>query len=482
MASIVARNGKFAVVFYEGDERHPVMKSGLTKTQAEKLRAKKNMEEKKWREQRRAQRKTASAEAARFAANANPMFPVYDATLAEFMDEFIVQYGSKHWGAAYYASSQALINNYVYPYFGQYKIVEITTKMIDDFYSFLVTKVELVGARSSKKLPKQEKQYVTPSLVQDIHKILRTAFNQAKRWKYIQQNPFLDADLPEYKEKERPAFSPEEFEKVLDYTDDPGDYERFTLHLALCIQYYCTTRGGEIGALQWEDYNSEERTLHVYKALARVDKQNLHLPKLKIYYTFPVMNPYNRTKVVLKAPKTEATERYCVLNHLMVEKLNQMKEMQETMMDEVFGEDYQDNQLIVCQPNGRPIMPEQLNKRFKDVIAEMRENGFRFTSVPENKLDKVVFHSVRAASATKKLQVSNGNVKAVMRAGGWAEPDMVIRYSKSYDQDQAAIAEQMEKDARKGDNAEPSQDTQALLQKLLDHPEVLNQLLAVIKP
>ena len=53
MASIQERNGKFAVVYYEGDDRHPVMKSGLTATQAEKLRDRKNAEEKKWREQKR---------------------------------------------------------------------------------------------------------------------------------------------------------------------------------------------------------------------------------------------------------------------------------------------------------------------------------------------------------------------------------------------------------------------------------------------
>ena len=480
MASIISRNGKYAVIHYEGDDRHQVMKSGLTKAQAEKLKAKKDAEEKRWREQKKAQQKLAAAEALQF--DTPQEAPFSNVTLAEFMEEFITQYGSKHWGAAYYASAKALMNNYVYPYFGQHKITYITTKMIDDFYTLLVTKVELVGKGKGKRRTGKEKKYVTPSLVSDIHKILRTAFNQARRWRYIKQNPFLDADLPEYKEKERPAFSPEEFEKILEYTDDPGDYQRFTLHLALCIQYYCTTRGGEIGALQWEDYDPEKRTLHIYKALARIDKANLDLPKLKVYYTFPVLNPYNRTKVVLKAPKTEATARYCVLNHLMMDKLDWMKSLQEKMVEEVFGTDYQDNRLIVCQPNGRPMMPEQLNTKFKEVIVEMRESGYQFTSVAEDRLDDVVFHSVRAASATKKMQVSKGNIKAVMRAGGWAEPDMVIRYAKTYDQDQALIAEQMEKDAHKEGNTGASQETEELLQKILEHPEVLSQLIQALKP
>lgn len=475
MASIQERNGKFAVVYYEGDDRHPVMKSGLTATQAEKLRDRKNAEEKKWREQKRKERKKAKQETTAITslnAGDNPT----DATLAEFMEDFIDKYGSKHWGDSYFTSSRSRMINYVYPYLGQHKIVDITTQMIDDYYDFLLKKCVPVANRGNKK-----NTHVSAALVRDIHKVLRTAFNQARRWKNIRQNPFLDADVPEHKTAERPAFAPEEFERILEYTDDPSDYERYTIHVALCIQYYCTTRGGEVGGLQWPDYNPQEKTLHIYKALDRVDKKNLSLPKLKVYYTFPIMNPYNKTVVVLKAPKTEATERFSRLNNLMMEKLDQMKRLQEELVATVFGEDYQNNQLIICQPNGRPIMPEQLNRKFKDIIVEMRENGHKFTSVPEKLLDAVVFHSVRAASATKKMQVSNGNIKAVMRAGGWAEPDMVIRYSKAYDNDQAEIVQQMEDDYLKGEDTESPQDTEKLLRSILDNPELVTKLLAAIK-
>ena len=59
MASIQPRNGKYAVVYYEGDDRHPVMKSGLTYSQAEKLKAKKTEAERKWREEKRKERQKA---------------------------------------------------------------------------------------------------------------------------------------------------------------------------------------------------------------------------------------------------------------------------------------------------------------------------------------------------------------------------------------------------------------------------------------
>ena len=148
------------------------------------------------------------------------------------------------------------------------------------------------------------------------------------------------------------------------------------------------------------------------------------------------------------------------------------------MVNEVFGDGYQDNQLIICQPNGRPIFPEQFNRKFKEVIVEMRENGHVFTSVPENLLEEVVFHSVRAASATKKMQVSNGNIRAVMTAGGWAEPDMVIRYYKVYEQDQVDIANQMEDDYLKSEKEAPVSDAEKLLRIIQDNPELIKTILS----
>ena len=118
-------------------------------------------------------------------------------------------------------------------------------------------------------------------------------------------------------------------------------------------------------------------------------------------------------------------------------------------------------------------------RKFKEFIVEMRENGHTFTSVPEKHLDEVVFHSVRAASATKKMQVSNGNIGAVMAAGGWAEPDMVIRYSKAYEKDQEDIVNQMEDDYMKSEKA-PLSDVEKALRIIQDNPELIKTILSTI--
>lgn len=124
-----------------------------------------------------------------------------------------------------------------------------------------------------------------------------------------------------------------------------------------------------------------------------MDKKNLDLPKLVIYYAFPVLNPYNKTVTVLKAPKTEATERF-----------------------------------------------------------SKAQQSFDWKTWPfEND------------------------------AGGWAEPNMVIRYSKTYNKNQVDIVEQMEEGYLKTGYTKPSPDTEKLLRIIQDNPELVIKLLASVK-
>jgi len=116
-----------------------------------------------------------------------------------------------------------IINLYAFPL-----QIGASASVISTKDNFLLMECEPV-ANTGK--PKWEK--VTASQVNEIHKVLRTAFNQARRWKLIKENPFLDTDVPEHKSKERPAFSPNEFEKILEYTDVPEDYDRYVIHVAL---------------------------------------------------------------------------------------------------------------------------------------------------------------------------------------------------------------------------------------------------------
>ena len=93
--------------------------------------------------------------------------------------------------------------------------------------------------------------------------------------------------------------------------------------------------------------------------------------------------------------------------------------------------------LVICQANGRPLMTEHLNKRFKEVLTDMND--------PEIDVDDIVFHSIRHTSASTKLVLSGGDLKAVQGDGGWNTPDMVTkRYAHILDENRRMIADKME--------------------------------------
>ncbi len=113
--------------------------------------------------------------------------------------------------------------------------------------------------------------------------ILRCAFNLAVRWEYISKNPFLNATLPEHHEKERVILEPEQILKVLEFTNRPEYYDYYLIHCAILIAIGCTVRGGEIGGLQWDKINFEKQIIHFDRAIDRVSKKNMDMPKMTFF-------------------------------------------------------------------------------------------------------------------------------------------------------------------------------------------------------
>ena len=136
--------------------------------------------------------------------------------------------------------------------------------------------------------------------------------------------------------------------------------------------------------------------------------------------------------------------------------------------------------LVICQANGRPLMTEHLNKRFKEVLTDMND--------PEIDVDDIVFHSIRHTSASTKLVLSGGDLKAVQGDGGWNTPDMVTkRYAHILDENRRMIADKMETEfyGKNREKTEPQESSTAQVDTLLklvqDNPDLLQQFLQSIQ-
>lgn len=399
-----------------------------------------------------------------------------DITVSEFLYEFIEKYGEKKWVASTYDGNVGLLENYVHPYWGDKKLRSIRTKTVDDFYHFLLNEAE-----PATNMGKPKREHISPSTIHDIHKVLRCAFNQAKKWEYIAKNPFLDATLLEHKEAKRDALTPEQLQRVLDFTDRTDIYDLYVMHCAIQLAFACCMRGGEVGGTQWERFSRSDQVLYIDRVIDRVDKKLIEkLPKMDILFRFPNLYPGTRTVIVLKQPKTEGSIRTVYIPETVAKKLEKLREMQMKLKLELGDDGYMDYGLIICQANGRPIMTEHLNKRFKEVLIGLND--------PTINVDNVVFHSLRHTSTGVKLRLSKGDLKAVQDDGGWNSPDMVTkRYAHILDEDRRRLADEMEQSFYKGKAEEapvaaaPALDAEALASLLASNPELLKKALESVQ-
>lgn len=368
------------------------------------------------------------------------------------------------------------MENYVHPYWGDKKLRGIRTKTVDDFYHFLLHEAEPATNMGNRRW-----KNVNPSIIHDIYKVLRCAFNQAKKWEYIAKNPFLDATLPEHKEAKRDALTLEQLQRVLDFTDRPDIYDLYMVHCAMQLVFACCMRGSEVGGAQWERLNLENQMLYIDRIIDRVDKKLIEkLPKMDILFHFPNLYPGTPTLIVLKQPKTEGSIRTVYIPETVAKKLQKLKEMQMKLKQELGDDGYMDYGLIICQANGRPIVTEHLNKRFKEVLVQLKD--------PTINVDNVVFHSLRHTSTSVKLRLSKGDLKAVQGDGGWNSPEMVTRrYAHILDEDRRRLADEMEQSFYKGKAEEtpqetmPTPDLQSVVSLLSNNPEVLKKALESIQ-
>lgn len=349
-------------------------------------------------------------------------------TVAELLEKYCSIYGVANWAMSTYNSRKGLIYNYIIPLIGDYKLTDITPLMMDNFYQSL-SKVKSKTTNNRKaKTP-----YLTAHTTREIHKLLRSAFGQAVKWELIQKNPVLNATLPKHESQKREIWTAETLLKALELCDDD------ILSLAINLAFSCSLRMGELLGLTWDCVEiSESRIaendafIYVNKELQRVNKDTMELlDKKDVVRVFPHILCNQNTSLVLKAPKTKTSVRKIFLPKTVALMLLERKRQIEDMQD-LYGDEYTDYNLVFCHSSGRPMEAQVVNRALKKLITD-------------NNLPPVVFHSFRHASITYKLKWNGGDMKSVQGDSGHARMDMVADvYSHIIDEDRRFNAQKFD--------------------------------------
>ena len=351
-------------------------------------------------------------------------------TVSDLLEEYISVYGVSSWAMSTYQSKKGLMYNYIIPLIGEVKLDDVTPRMMDNFYKNLLTVKSKV---TNNKNPKSE--YLTPRTVNSIHKLLRSAFNQAVKWELIPRNPVANATLPKAEYQKREIWTADTLAKALELCDDD------ILALAINISFACSLRMGEMLGLTWDCIDITDKSIKdnnasifINKELQRVNKDALEkLDNKDVIRQFPHVLSNNSTSLVLKAPKTKTSIRKVFLPKtvalMLVERKKEIDELKS-----LFGDEYIDYNLVFCHSSGRPMEGQVITRALKKLIRE-------------NNLPDVVFHSFRHASITYKLKWNGGDMKSVQGDSGHAKMDMVADvYSHIIDDDRRYNAQKFEEE------------------------------------
>ncbi|MDL2325362.1 site-specific integrase [Ruminococcaceae bacterium OttesenSCG-928-A16] len=453
MASIIRRKSKYSVVYYYNDENGEKRQRWETcNSHKEALRRKAEIENKIF-------------EGVFIAPQAQ--------TVSDFLWDFVHLYGEKKWGVSVYDSNTALISNYINPIIGDLKVQDITPKYVDQFYQQL-QKTKSVVSRNRK--PRNE--YVAPPTIEKIHKLLKCAFKQAVRWEMIARNPFEFATIPKVTYKKRDIWTADNIRIALDECREPK------LYIAMNLAFACSLRIGEVLGLTWdnvhisnEDIQADNAHIFVEKELARASKQAMDaLGDKEIIKVFPSLYPNTSTRLIFKTPKTDSSVRKVWLPKTVAYILRKWKQSQDELR-EILGEEYQDYNIVVAQPNGRPTE----NRLIEDAFVELKKRAG---------LPNVVFHSLRHSSTTYKLKLNHGDLKATQGDTGHAQIDMITKvYAHILDEDRKINAQKFDMAFYKGPDLRkveipqdkaPTIDLQALVEQLKQSPELASTLAALI--
>ena len=199
-----------------------------------------------------------------------------------------------------------------------------------------------------------------------------------------------------------------------------------------------------------------------------------------INYIFTPLMPNTSTRIILKKPKTDSSIRKVWLPKTLAYILREWKKSQDELKG-FLGDEYQDFDLVVALPNGRPCEDRIILKEF----AKLREDAG---------LPKVVFHSLRHSSTTYKLKLNHGDLKATQGDTGHAEIDMITSiYAHILDEDRKVNAQKFEtafyakpdlrnvRPPEEPAKSEPATlDLESLVEQLQKSPELASALAALI--
>jgi integrase len=264
---------------------------------------------------------------------------------------------------------------------GGIPLERLTAEDLDRAYAKLKTKG---GApRSSSAKAAGTPRPLAARSILHLHRVLHCAFEQARKWRHIAENPARDASPPSPGKSPVKAFTDEEVNRLLDeaLSYDPE------LHLAIACLLACGMRRSELLGLAFDCVDLDAGRITIRRSV------------IETTYREPVLRAHG---------KTESSLRTIAIPAALTEMLRKQKiKVQEAA---IAWRDYQREPLLVFPGlHGGPSSPQRLTERLRHLMKRAKVEG------------PSPVHAWRHTAATALIH-AGANIKTVQARLGHASP------------------------------------------------------------
>lgn len=286
-----------------------------------------------------------------------------------------------------YQNNLAFFKIYISPQIGSLKMFEVTPLILQQFVSALVRKTNLAS-----------------STIHKIFDVLKVSFTRGVKLKIIKENPVVLVDLPKVKKAEMKVWDTNQVNFFLENVTNIKRPSKYITAYLLAI--LTGMRQGEILGLRWMDIDFHTKQIFISQTLSHDGKELRNSTKTRA------------AKRAIHIPNV-------LINHLKIER----KKFLEDKLK--YGNEFEDNDLVVCTKIGKPVQSTNLLRAFKN---DSKKVG----------LPIIRFHDLRHTHATMLIQ-QNINPKVIQERLGHSSIGITLDiYSHVLPSMQQEVAEKLD--------------------------------------
>lgn len=264
-----------------------------------------------------------------------------------------------------YANYSNIVFNYIIPKLGDYKLIDLTHKIIQNYL------LEL-----SKTGKKNNSDGLSIKTIKDITIIIKGSLRKAMNENIIK---YLDLNFNYPKDNKNEKvyiLSKSEQNKITNYCLDNLNNR----NIGLLISLYSGLRIGELCALQWCDIDFKKSIIYVSKTVQRIYVKD---------------RDTSETKIIITNPKTKNANREIPINKDFLELLNKLKGKK--------------NEFILSNSE-KLIEPRTYRKYFDKILNELKINHINYHALRHTFATNCISLGVDYKTVSELLGHANVNI------------------------------------------------------------------------